>query len=157
MNSEKITQNVNIAESLKDIGARLQTIRLQQELDLNAVFQKTKIPIKHLKSIESGDLDALPELVYVRGFVRRYAQGLHQDVESFDLGGGQASSLFSQKKRSLSSQIDFGALFQRLKYPLYALLVVGVGSGLVYLNEKEFSPAPAQSLIAPPIVSQSSP
>ena len=154
MISEKTTQNVNAAESLQDIGERLQILRLQQDLDLDRVYKKTNIPIKHLKSIESGDLDALPELVYVRGFVRQYAQVLQQDVESFDLGSSQISAL---PPKSNKGHIHLGTWLQKLKYPLYAGLVISVGGCLVYLNNQEFSPAPVQSAIEAPVASQSSP
>lgn len=155
MISEKTSQNVNVAESLQDIGERLRILRLQKNLDLEIVSKNTNILVKHLKSIESGDLNSLPELVYIRGFVRRYAQFLQQDAQSFELGGVQQSAFPSLNKKKGS--VLFGEVIHKLKYPLYGFLVITVGSGLVYLNNQEFSPAPAQSVIETPVVSQSSP
>ena len=158
MAQEIITQNVNVAESLKDMGGRLKGIRLQQVIELESIAQKTQIPLKHLKSIEKGDVSALPELVYVRGFIKRYAQALNQDQASFDLSVQQNSSTLvpSKPKASLGDQL--GVLVQRLKYPLYGLVVIAVGSGLVYLNNQDFSPTPAQtSTPDTPLTSQNSP
>ena len=158
MAQEIITQNGNVAESLKDMGGRLKGIRLQQSIELESIAQKTQIPLKHLKSIENGDTDALPELIYVRGFIKRYAQALNQDQASFDLSVQQTTSTLvpSKPKASLGSQL--GDWVQRLKYPLYALVVVGVGSGLVYLNNQDFSPTPAQTTTPEaPLTSQNAP
>jgi transcriptional regulator with XRE-family HTH domain len=152
MNSEKTNPEVSIAESLQDMGERLRILRLKQGLDLEIVCKKTNIPIKHLKSIESGDLESLPELVYVRGFVRRYAQELKQDVESFDLGCGSVAVKRSPK---IGSTIQVGELFHKLKYPLYGFVVACVGSVMVYLNNQEFSTAPVQSVIETPVIQPS--
>ncbi|NJN23860.1 MAG: hypothetical protein HC810_04995 [Acaryochloridaceae cyanobacterium RL_2_7] len=103
MTQEIITQNGNVAESLGDMGGRLKAIRLQQAIELEFIAKKTHIPLGHLKSIEKGDIEALPELVYVRGFIRRYAQALRQDQDSFDLSISHASDVLlppKTKKRS---------------------------------------------------------
>lgn len=145
MTQEIITQNVNIAESLEDIGGRLQSIRQQQAIELESIAQKTQIPLKHLKSIEKGEIQSLPELVYVRGFIKRYAQALKQDEASYDLAVNQPAVNLAPSKPKVSLANQVGGWIKRMQYPLYGLLVVAVGSGLVYLNNREFSPTPAQT------------
>lgn len=153
MDLRNTVYDAKLIESLQDIGKRLQSIRLVQELDLKAIAERTNIPIKHLAAIEAGALESLPELVYVRGFVRRYAQALKQDVASFDLG---AVPMVQPSKRRflLGQKISLGAFFKKAQYPLYVLGVAAVGSGLIYLNNRELSPTPGQSAVETPVITQ---
>ncbi len=64
------------AEKLAQIGAKLQQVRQERGITLAEITQQTLIPERHLLAIEQGNLEALPELVYVQGFVRKYAQCL---------------------------------------------------------------------------------
>jgi len=59
--------------ALEQIGQKLKTARESQGLTLAQVYERTKIPLHHLHSIDSGTIDDLPEAVYVAGFIKRYA------------------------------------------------------------------------------------
>ena len=50
----------------------LKNVRQQQEIDLSEVANRTKINIKYLEALESGDFSFLPN-VYVRLFLRAYS------------------------------------------------------------------------------------
>lgn len=67
------------AEKLSEIGSRLSESRLEQLLTLEQVASKTMMQTKTLKAIESGDLSQLPESIYIRGFISRYAAALGFD------------------------------------------------------------------------------
>ena len=67
------------AEKLSEIGSRLSESRLEQLLTLEQVASKTMMQTKTLKAIESGDLSQLPESIYIRGFISRYASALGFD------------------------------------------------------------------------------
>lgn len=60
--------------ALDQIGQKLKSARESQGLSLADIYQRTKIPINHLQSIDTGNTDELPEPVYVSGFIRRYAE-----------------------------------------------------------------------------------
>jgi cytoskeletal protein RodZ len=60
--------------SLEQIGQKLKTAREGQGLTLVQVYERTKIPLHHLQSIDTGNVDELPEPVYVAGFIKRYAE-----------------------------------------------------------------------------------
>ncbi len=64
--------NSEQAAQLKDIGLYLQQQRLSQSLTLEEVADQTFIRLAVLRSLEKGDIDQLPERVYVQGFIRRY-------------------------------------------------------------------------------------
>lgn len=66
----------------------LRARREEQGLTLDEIAQGTRIHVKHLQAIESGDLLALPGVVYARAFVRHYARWVNLDpdetVQQFD-------------------------------------------------------------------------
>jgi cytoskeletal protein RodZ len=60
--------------SLEEIGATLKEARESLGISLEDVENRTHISRKHLKAIEMGDKTSLPELFYVRGFLKKYAE-----------------------------------------------------------------------------------
>jgi cytoskeletal protein RodZ len=66
----------NPAEKLIEVGSKLQQVRLEKSLNLDDLSTKTKISSRLLKAIEEGDIKKLPEPVYIRGLIRRYADTL---------------------------------------------------------------------------------
>lgn len=64
------------------IGDELRQERLRQGLTLDAVAQRTRIPLRSLEAIEAGAFDRLPGLVFARNFVRLYAVDLKLDPEA---------------------------------------------------------------------------
>ena len=61
---------------IKELGARLKSIREAQGLSIADVSNVTKIQKHYLAAIEEGDLDRLPKGPYVRSFVRQYCDHL---------------------------------------------------------------------------------
>jgi cytoskeleton protein RodZ len=66
---------------LSGIGTKLHRERESQRRSLDEIAGATKIPQRHLESIEAEDLEALPGLVFTRNFVRQYATALKIDPE----------------------------------------------------------------------------
>lgn len=66
-------------EQLKAIGAYLYEVRQAQLRTLEEIAAKTYIPLRLLKALEAGQEQALPEPVFVQGFIRRYADALGLD------------------------------------------------------------------------------
>jgi transcriptional regulator with XRE-family HTH domain len=64
------------AAKLTEIGARLVSLREQRDLTLEEVSSRTHIPLRNLRAIEAGDLGVLPEAVYVKSFIRQYANAV---------------------------------------------------------------------------------
>jgi cytoskeleton protein RodZ len=61
---------------VQELGAELKRIREQKGYSLDDVQQATKIRTRYLEAIEAGELSALPGMVYVRGFIKSYADFL---------------------------------------------------------------------------------
>ncbi len=60
-------------------GQQLRAARERQELTLEHIASKTRIPLRHLQSIEAGDFGSLPARTYAVGFARSYAKAVALD------------------------------------------------------------------------------
>jgi cytoskeleton protein RodZ len=57
-------------ETMRQIGKQLREAREGRGLSLEQLQMYTHMPIHHMDSVENGNLESLPEDVYVRGFIR---------------------------------------------------------------------------------------
>jgi cytoskeletal protein RodZ len=62
-------------------GAVLSAARLRSGATLDAIARRTRVSRTHLAAIEDDDWDALPAMVYVRGFIRLFAREVGVDPE----------------------------------------------------------------------------
>ena len=69
-------------EQLVYVGSYLKTIRTRQGLSLQQVAQRTHIQPCQLRAIETGNWMKLPEAIYVKGFLKKYAQSLGLDGQA---------------------------------------------------------------------------
>ena len=75
--------DVEIGPETEFSGELLRRVREAQGVDLRDITGRTKIGATYLRAIEDEDFDALPALVYARGFVGELAKYLkldHQQV-----------------------------------------------------------------------------
>jgi len=61
------------------LGEKLKKIRSERRISLSDVSRNTNIQVKYLEFIEDGIYDKLPADVYVRGFLKSYAEFLNID------------------------------------------------------------------------------
>lgn len=61
------------------LGEKLSNLRSEKRMSLGEVSRATKIQIKYLEYLEKGEYGKLPADVYVKGFLRGYAQFLGVD------------------------------------------------------------------------------
>ncbi|MDY6805599.1 MAG: helix-turn-helix domain-containing protein [Cyanobacteriota bacterium] len=66
-------------EILQEIGQELRKARVARCLSLKQVHAQTLVPLNHLDAIEKGNVEKLPEDIYVRGFIYRLADALGLD------------------------------------------------------------------------------
>ena len=72
-------------ETARAIGSSLKENRERRRISLRQVCNETRIGIRNLQSIENGDFQNLPQGVYLRSFVRKYARcvEIETEVESY--------------------------------------------------------------------------
>lgn len=63
----------------RSVGQQLAAERVRQNIELSDVAARTRIPLRHLEAIESGNHEGLPAAPYSVGFVRTYATTLGLD------------------------------------------------------------------------------
>jgi cytoskeleton protein RodZ len=84
------------AAPLLELARRLREAREKKGLTVEQVSEKTRISVKHLRELESGDLATMPASVYARGFVRTLARLYDLEEEALlaimDQGGVKAAS-----------------------------------------------------------------
>jgi len=136
-------------EQLLEIGGILRQAREAQGQSLEHLARETLIRAKVLSSIETGDLEELPEPVYIRGLIRRYGDALDLDGETL------ASQFFTPAtlRRRVSWKESPAAQLRPLHlYVAYILLMVVAISGLSYVLKRTApttSQLPALEPLAP--------
>lgn len=61
------------------IGSELKAARESRKITLEAVSQRTKIPLKYLEALEENRFDVFPSHTYAKGFIRAYAKVVGMD------------------------------------------------------------------------------
>lgn len=67
-------------KAIKKIGTFLKTAREKKNISIEQISQKTKINVNILKALEDNNIEKLPNLTYVKGFVKNYAIAVGVDV-----------------------------------------------------------------------------
>lgn len=138
MINQMVQINPEQALRLKELGYQLQQFRQKQRISLEAVAKKTLIPVRLLAAIETGDIDQLPEPVYVQGFIRRYADAIGID-------GVELANAFPAQTDLRTPKASWRGTVQAQLRPLhlyliYMVLVIGAVSGLSYLLNRSSTP-----------------
>lgn len=128
--------------SLAELGDHLRQCREQKGLSLEQVAASTKIQRRLLQAIEAGQMEVLPESVYIRGLIRRFAEAL-------DLPGTDIAERFpletGASKQNFWIRWNGGQLQPIHLYFLYVLLIFSAVNGLSVLMNRSV-PSSASSL-----------
>ncbi|NMF60832.1 helix-turn-helix domain-containing protein [Pseudanabaena yagii] len=120
------------AEKLAEIGAQFKRIRQDKDLSIPHLTATTLISERYLRAIEDGEIDSLPEPVYVRGFIRKYgtALGAGDLSEDFPL-----NPVLPEQKWAGSAAAELRPLHL---YALYVAVIAGAVSLLAtFLNSPD--------------------
>ena len=70
----------SVDEGHGSVGSQLKAGRERLGLSLSDIAAKTRVPTRHLESIEQSNFDALPGQTYTLGFARSYANAVEMDA-----------------------------------------------------------------------------
>ncbi len=144
-------------EIFEQIGGTLRQWREYYQLSIDDVASRTQIQPRLIQAIEAGNISMLPELVYVKGMVKRYADNLGLDgaeishhVPSWE----PAAAKFTVIPRST---VRFNTALQIKPFHVYigyTLAIFGVGAGVSHLlNNSIKAPTPlAETSISQPLL-----
>lgn len=65
---------------MRDIGQKLRDARMAAGLSLQDIADHTRIRVPYLEAMEEGQFEKLPGAVYVKGFIKQYAQTVGIDA-----------------------------------------------------------------------------
>lgn len=124
---------------LVQLGQELKQMREQRSLSVAELHQRTLVPMHHIHAIESGQVERLPEDIYVRGFVRQIGDAL-------DLDGAAIAHLLPSSADLVNPvpswyhEEEQSALHPMHLYVGYTALIAGTMGSLVWMNQQPFDP-----------------
>jgi cytoskeletal protein RodZ len=89
-------------DARREFGDYLRAERELRRIPLAEVAEATKIPVRALESLEEGQWDGLPAMIFVRGFVQSYGRHLGIEQEA----GGRFRDAVALAKRKDESRIQ---------------------------------------------------
>jgi cytoskeletal protein RodZ len=100
-------------------GRYLQSMRLEKKISLEKVSEETRIAISNLQLIEKEALEALPDEVFVKGFLRSYASAIGAD-------GDEAVKLYEARLNMVSRLTDAGHFSPRSSLFAWRNLILSI-------------------------------
>lgn len=145
----------------KAYGARLAWERQRAGLSVTDVAATLRLHPNQVRAIEQEDLTRLPELAYVRGFIRSYARVLNVDAAPMlgdlndKLAPSGASVVDAMTTTSDYSPVRAAARERMSRQVVMAVAVIGlIALGIIGWQstlQGQQAPAPAAITAAPPI------
>lgn len=137
--SEQHASNSAAAE----LGAKLRQTREQKGYSIGEVTERLKLSARQIESLESGNYEGLPELVFVRGFLRTYGRFLDLDdneVSAFlDRIMPQNRNNLYAVDRGGSQTLNYRQTEVKKSFPTWilgALTAVVIGGGIYVWQSK---------------------
>jgi cytoskeleton protein RodZ len=139
------------------LGEQLKNFRSEGRVTLFEVSRETKIPVKYIEMIEEGKYEKLPPDVYVKGFLRAYAEFLgidskkiinlyerEKDIKS-NLNGGEKKTPIAKKKTKMSNFV----VTPRIIIAVSVAVVVIGGFSYLYGQIGRFAAVPRLVITSP--------
>lgn len=124
------------AAQLQQLGQQIRQLREAKGMTLMQLHSQTYVPMHHLKALEGGEVERLPEDVYIRGFVRRIGQALGADglsLADWVPQPAQTQAIVpSWQRRSLKLPAQLGPVHLYLGY---AVLITSAIGGLAWMTQ----------------------
>ncbi|MCX6763408.1 MAG: DUF4115 domain-containing protein [Candidatus Moranbacteria bacterium] len=142
------------------LGEKLKKIRGERRISLMEVSRHTRIPVKYLELLDEGAYDRLPADVYVKGFLRSYADfmGMNEKVliKLYEKERGIQTNLDKDKvnKNEIWEKIKPIKISSFVITPRFlaigtAILILAGGIFYLYREVGSFSTAPRLVIISP--------
>jgi cytoskeleton protein RodZ len=142
---------MKIEKESYSFGRYLQSMRLEKKITLEEVSGETRIAVRNLLLIEKEDLEALPDDVFVKGFLRSYARAIGAD-------GDEAVKLYKARINMESRLIDAGRFSPRSSLIAWRNLILAIATviavialtlyGVSYFQSRVLQPETIETLAA---------
>lgn len=131
---------------LQQIGQELRKARIMRCLSLKQVHSQTLVPLQHLDAIEKGNIEQLPEDIYIRGFIHRLGDALGLDGASMAAALPALDPLQGVIPSWSRADLNSGGVYLHPVhlYLGYTALMAGAVGGLTWLTQQ---PMPGANLM----------
>jgi cytoskeleton protein RodZ len=140
------------ADPHRRTGATLAAARAARGIELADIARDTRVPLRHLKALETEDHSGLPALPYAIGFVKAYARAVGLDSEAMALQFRAETSKMPHAPVAPSFEARDG---RRLPSPglvtVSIAIVVAIIAGLSAWGAGMFDPAPPAAVAEAPL------
>jgi len=138
-------------------GRDLRAIRLEKGLDLKTISKETRIAVNTLNLLENEDHHQLPDEVFVKGFIKSYAEAV--EVKADDIIQRYLASRhhFLQATRYEADLIKAGDTFWRRLFLAFAAFICLVIVSVVTLEKPDVTETRHGQSAPPKMVRQSTP
>jgi len=106
------------------VGQLLKKAREESGKNLKEISEILKIRYDYLRAIEEGDFKQLPEEVYIKGYIREYAELLHIDPETALSAYVQQTSPPQDDKEETPTNVTSDHKKSKIAYILVPLVLV---------------------------------
>lgn len=122
--------------ALRQVGETLKQARLAKSWSIEQIHSQTWVPTYHLKALEAGLVEQLPEDIYVRGFIRRAGDvlGLNGTELAAAIPGLEAARTVIPSWAK--STTESPCLQPIHLYVGYAALMAGAVGGLAWMSQQ---------------------
>jgi cytoskeleton protein RodZ len=139
------------------LGEKLKKLRSERRISLNEASRVTRIQVKYLECLEEGNCEKLPADVYVRGFLRSYAEFLGVDekilVRLYEKENEIKKNLEKRKapKKEKKETINVSSFVFTPKIIAISLVIILVLGGVFYLYREigAFASTPRLVILSP--------
>jgi len=131
---------------LEAFGAYLRSQRVLRGISLEEIANVTKIPQRRLQALEEGDQDEFPDEVFIKGYIRSYADTIGADVDEIFVAYDEIVAAPRRKEVERQKQIEETSA-RKKKYfvsaVVGAVLVSGLISAALWFGSKEAGDLPS--------------
>jgi cytoskeletal protein RodZ len=147
---EELLDEELVEPSIPTVGERLKAAREEKKLSLEDIAAQTRIPQRHLESIEDADWEKLPAPTYTVGFAKSYASAVGLDRS--EIGDQLREEMGGQRFFSSQSEVIEAADPARTmpKWLVFSAIVAVVVLIIVMsvLNRRSLQQEPASNATA---------
>jgi cytoskeletal protein RodZ len=157
-------------EILQGLGESLRQNRQNRQLSIGDIASRTRIQPRLVQAIEEGHIEMLPEPVYVKGMVKRYADSLgldgmaiSQQVPNWDAAAAKFEPTTKIQTTTFHTPTQVKPLYVYLGYTVAILGVSAVASNLLntaFNSQSQPTPVVAtkpQSALPPAVTPEAAP
>ncbi|KLT72252.1 hypothetical protein PL75_09235 [Neisseria arctica] len=115
----------------QELGQKLKNAREKRGFSIGEVAERLKLPARQIEGLESGNYEGLPELVFVRGFLRTYGRFLELDDQEvagyLDRIMPQArSNTYAVQREKNSDGLNYQQTTVKKPFPAWVIGLLGV-------------------------------